>query len=263
MSGAERDIDREAAMPPVLTTEEKERYRRQLMMPQIGARGQQRIKRGRVLIAGLGGLGSITAYYLAAAGVGHLKIADMDRVALHNLNRQILHASHDIDTLKTESARARLTALNPLCHVEALTGRIDHDSVGAMVSGCDLIMDGTDNIGTRRVLNRAALAANIPFIFGAVGGFDGMVTTFIPGRSACLECLFPAGTHGSHEETGVIGPAAGVIASLQSTEALKILMGQGADLAGAVIHFHGRGMRIKKTLVDPDPECPVCHGASR
>ena len=245
-------------MPQGLSEEERTRYRRQLIVPQIGEQGQQRLKQATVLIAGIGGLGSIAAYYLAAAGVGHLKIADMDRVAVHNLNRQILHLSTDIGALKVESARIKLSALNPWCHIEAMARHIDADSVDAMVGGCDLILDGTDNIGTRRVLNRASLSNRTPYIFGAVGGFDGMVSTFIPGRTACLECLFPTGTREPSGEIGVIGPAAGVIASLQSIEAIKILAGQKPGLAGALMHFHGLGMRLKKTVIDPNPDCHTC-----
>ena len=122
-----------------LSNAEKDRYRRQLILTEIGEKGQQRIKRASVLIAGLGGLGSLAAAYLAAAGVGHLKIVDMDRVAEHNLNRQLLHATADVGTLKTDSARARLTALNPWCHIEAITARIDDRTVCAMASGCDLV----------------------------------------------------------------------------------------------------------------------------
>ncbi len=245
-------------MPPILTAEEKERYSRQLMMPEIGEHGQMRIRQAQVFIAGLGGLGSITAYYLASAGVGCLKVADPDRVALHNLNRQILHFSSDVGALKTESAHSKLSALNPLCRIEALAVSIDDDSVDTLVRGCDLIVDGTDNLETRRVLNRAAWAHGIPFIFGAVGGFDGMAATFIPGRSACLECIFPTGDNAPTGAIGVLGPAAGLIACLQSMEALKILTGNDADLAGGLTHFQGRGMRFKQTVVLPDPDCPVC-----
>ena len=244
-------------MEKKLSAEEWARYRRQLILPEIGEQGQQRIKRATVLIAGLGGLGSIAAYYLAAAGVGHLKIVDMDRVAVDNLNRQILHLSTDIGTLKSESARLKLAALNPWCRIEAMASRIDHESVNAMAAGCHLIMDGTDNLETRRILNRASLSNGIPYVFGAVGGFDGMVSTFIPGRTACLECLFPAGVREPASEIGIIGPAAGVVASLQSIEALKILAGLKPGLAGALMHFHGLSMRLKKTVVDPNPDCPA------
>lgn len=228
------------------------------MMPEIGDSGQRRLRQGTVLIAGLGGLGSISAFYMAAAGVGHLKIVDMDRVADHNLNRQILYATADIGKPKTDSARDKLKALNPDCHVETISTCIADDTVAAMVKGCHLILDGTDKIVTRRVLNRAARREGIPFVFGAVSGFDGMVATFIPGQSACLECLFPGETRRASGEVGVIGPTVGVIASLQCMEAVKILVGMKSDLSGALIHFHGLGMRIKKSTVAPNPDCRIC-----
>lgn len=242
--------------------EEKIRYQRQWILPEIGERGQHRIKQATVMIAGLGGLGSISAYYMAAAGVGHLKIIDMDRVAGHNLNRQLLHTTADIGKPKTASALATLKALNPWCHIETMTARITVDTVGAMVSGCDLILDGTDTIDTRRVLHRAAREKNIPFIFGGVNGFDGMVATFIPGRFACLECIFPIHAHPAPEVIGVIGPAAGVIASLQCMEAVNLLIGRGAGLSGALMHVHGLDMRIKKVAIDRNPDCHICHRGS-
>jgi molybdopterin/thiamine biosynthesis adenylyltransferase len=245
-------------MPFSLSKEEEVRYRRQLIVPDVGAGGQRQLKQATIMIAGLGGLGSISAYYMAAAGVGHLKIVDIDRVAVHNLNRQILYNTADIGKLKTDSAREKLTALNPACHIETLPARINDDTVDAMVDGCDLILDGTDNVETRRVLNRSAQGEGIPFIFGGVNGFDGMLSTFIPGRSACLECIWPGAPGRSHEEIGIIGPTVGVIASLQCVEAMKILIGRGADLSGILVHFHGLGMRIKKTVVEPDPDCRVC-----
>ncbi|WP_372683118.1 ThiF family adenylyltransferase [Desulfosarcina sp.] len=246
-------------MPFCLSEEEKLRYRRQLSIPEIGVSGQRRLKQATVLIAGLGGLGSISAYYMAAAGIGHLKIIDMDRVAGHNLNRQILHTTADLGKEKTASALAKLKSLNPWCHIEAVAARITDDTVGAMVSGCDLILDGTDTIDTRRVIHHAAWEKNIPFIFGGVNGFDGMVATFIPGRFACLECIFPANTHPVSEAIGIVGPAAGVIASLQCVEAVKLLIGRGAGLSGSLMHFHGLDMRIKKIAIERNPDCRICH----
>ena len=245
-------------MPLRLSEKQSLRYRRQLIMPEIGASGQRRLKQATVLIAGLGGLGSLSALYMAAAGVGHLKIVDMDRVADSNLNRQILHATPDIGRRKTDSARDKLTALNPDCHIETMATHIADDTVMALTRGCCLILDGTDNLPARRVLNRAARKEGIPFVFGAVSGFDGMAATFIPGKSGCLECLFPGDAPQSPDEIGIIGPTAGVIAALQCVEAVKILVGMESDLAGALIHFHGLGMRVHKSVFDVNPDCPVC-----
>lgn len=245
-------------MPNRLSEKEALRYRRQMIMPEIGASGQRRLKQASVLIAGLGGLGSLSALFMAAAGVGHLKIVDMDRVADHNLNRQLLHATPDIGRRKTDSARDKLTALNPECQIETVAATIADDTVAAMARGCGLILDGTDNLPTRRVLNRAARTERIPFVFGAVSGFDGMAATFIPGKSGCLECLFPGDAPRSADEIGIIGPTAGLIASLQCVEAVKILVGMESDLTGVLIHFHGLGMRIHKSIFEVNPECPVC-----
>ncbi len=233
-------------------------YRRQLSMPEIGEKGQACLKQATVMIAGIGGLGSLSAYYMAAAGVGHLKIVDMDRVAGHNLNRQILYTTSDIGKPKTDCAQARLKALNPWCDIEPIAEQIGPDTIDAMVGGCDLIIDGTDTIDTRRLLNHAAVERGIPFIFGGVNGFDGMVATFIPGQFACLACIFPVNTPMASEEIGVIGPAVGVIASLQCVEAVKLLIGKGSDLSGSLLHFHGLGMRFKKIAVDRNPDCPYC-----
>ena len=241
-----------------LSEEEKRRYRRQLIMPEIGVRGQRRLKRATVLIAGLGGLGSVSAFQLAAAGVGRLRIVDMDRVAVHNLNRQILHTTEDIGKSKTASARQRLKALNPGCRIEAQTVRIASETAAELIRGCDLIVDGTDNLDARRVLNRAARDAGTPFIFGGVNGFDGMVATFVPGRSACLECIFPGNPYRTPVEIGVIAPSVGVVASLQCLEAVKLLTGQESHLAGRLIHFHGADMRLKRATVPPNPDCRIC-----
>ena len=245
-------------MDNALSAEEKLRYQRQLIMPEIGLRGQALLKQAAVMVAGLGGLGSVIAFQLAAAGVGHLRIVDMDRVAVHNLNRQILHTTADIGKPKTASALEKLKALNPDCRIEPLAARITGETAAAMVRGCDLILDGTDNLDTRRMLNRAARDANIPFIFGGVQGLDGLVATFIPGRSACLECIFPGDPHYTTAEIGVIAPTVGVIASLQCLEAVKLLTRQGSNLAGSLIHFHGGDLRLKQATVAPNPDCPVC-----
>ena len=241
-----------------LTHEEKIRYDRQLVLPEIGETGQMHLKKSTVMIAGLGGLGSISAYYLTAAGVGKLKIVDMDRVADHNLNRQILHTTNDIGSRKTDSALSKLTALNPLCRIETVSAPIDEHTMAQMAAGCDLIIDGTDNIETRKIIHREAFKKGIPFIFGGVEGFDGMVATFIPGRSACLECIFPGPAPSAPRTTGVIGPAAGVVASLQSMEALKMLVGRASELSGWLMYFHGNGMRVKKIKIDRNPACRLC-----
>lgn len=245
-------------MSTPLSKDDTIRYRRQLIMPEIGEAGQQRIKQATVMVAGVGGLGGLSACYMAAAGVGRLKIVDKDRVAVHNLNRQILYTTADVGKWKTACARSRLEALNPSCRIEALNETIGPDTIVDMARGCDLIIDGTDSIRTRDVLNRAALMFKISYIFGGVNGFDGMLATFSPGKGACLACIFPEAPPTAAGEIGIIGPTAGVIASLQCMEAIKRLIGRGSGLAGVLIHVHGLDMRIKRMVIERNPDCPVC-----
>jgi len=227
------------------------------MIREIGEIGQKRLRRARICIAGLGGLGSISAYYLAAAGVGYLKIVDRDRVGLENLNRQILHSTKDIGRPKSESALEKLRQLNPSAHIDAVTAQIGEDTVMALVGDCDLIVDALDNFEARKHLNRASISREIPFIFGGVDGFSGMVTTFIPGKTPCLECLFP-GVRFTKEKVGAIGPVPGMIASIQSLEAIKIVLGMEGLLANTLLHVNGLDMSIKKIGIEKDPDCERC-----
>lgn len=245
-------------MHPPLSADESQRYRRQLIMPEIGVAGQQRIKAATVMIAGIGGLGGLSACYLAAAGVGRLKIVDMDKVVIHNLNRQILYTTADIGCWKTDCARARLTALNPLCRVEAINQPVTAESVDDIAQDCALIIDGSDTFGTRVVLNQAALNRGIPFIYGGVNGFNGMVAVFSPGRGACFRCMVAQPPAPAAEEIGIIGPTAGVIASLQGMQAIKCLIGKGPAQASELIRLQGYDMRFKKMVITRNPVCPAC-----
>jgi molybdopterin-synthase adenylyltransferase len=245
-------------MPVFLSEEDVLRYRRQIIMPEIGEAGQRLIKNATVMIAGLGGLGGLSACYMAAAGVGRLKLVDNDQVALHNLNRQILYASSDIGKWKTVCAHDRLKALNPSCQIESFSATIEPDTIVDIVRDCDLIVDGTDTLETRNVLNKMAVELRIPFIFGGVNGFNGMMAVFSPGRGACLACMFPNPPPKFSGEIGVIGPTAGVIASLQCMEAIKRLIGKGSDFPGALFHFHGLNTRLKKMVINRNPDCLVC-----
>jgi adenylyltransferase/sulfurtransferase len=235
------------------------RYERQVIIPQIGQSGQAKLEAARVFIAGLGGLGSPAAYYLAAAGVGALTIVDSDRVEETNLNRQILHATGDIGRLKTESAAEKLKALNPLCRLRAVEDRIRPDNVDTLVQDCGLIVDATDNMATRQALNRAAVSAGIPFIYGGIDGFSGMASTFIPGRTACLACLFPGPPKPPDPDpVGALGPMAGLIAAIQCLEAIKIIVGQPPALAGLLLRIDAVGMASRKIEIDRNPHCEVC-----
>jgi molybdopterin/thiamine biosynthesis adenylyltransferase len=249
----------ESGRNSVLTEEQQRRFRRQLMLPQIGEEGQQKLGRAKVLIFGLGGLGSISSYYLAAAGVGYLRIVDRDCVGLENLNRQLLHSTDDLGRPKVESAAEKLLRLNPACHVEtALVDLGDENALG-LAKGCGLILDATDNVTTRHVLNRASLEKRIPFIYSGINGWNGMAATFIPGKTGCFACLFsPERVRTSEMEFPALGPTAGVIASIQSMEALRILLGLPPQLAGRLLTFRGMEMRFRSTPIEQDPECPWC-----
>jgi len=168
----------------MLTHHEKERYNRQLRIPEVGEEGQRRLKQARILVAGAGGLGAPAAAYLTAAGVGHIRIIAHDRVDRSNLNRQLLHWERDIGREKTESAKEKLKGLNPDVRIETVAVHIDNDTVAALVDSCDWIIDALDNFSGRYVLNRAAVASNIPFFHGAVQGFEGRATTMLPGKTA-------------------------------------------------------------------------------
>jgi molybdopterin-synthase adenylyltransferase len=176
---------------PFPTPEEAARYRRQIIIPGIGTEGQKRLGSARVCVVGVGGLGSVTAFYLAAAGVGCLRLVEHDRVEAGNLNRQLLHWTPDLGRLKIESAREKLSALNPLISIETVGTNVSPENVDEAVGECAVIVDGTDNLAARKTLNRFAVERSIPFVFGGVEAFGGMLTTVIPGKSPCLECIFP------------------------------------------------------------------------
>jgi molybdopterin-synthase adenylyltransferase len=238
----------------MIADEERRRYARQILM--IGEAGQERLKAARVLVAGAGGLGTVISLYLAAAGVGYLRIIDCDVVETSNLNRQILHWSGDIGRPKTASVKEKLIALNPLIRIEAVSRRIAEKSIGEMAQGCDLIVDAMDNFPTRYLLNRTAVEEGIPFIHGAVRGFFGQATTVLPGKSPCLRCLFPGSP--PQEVFPIIGATCGIIGAIEATEAIKLLTGQGEPLAGRLFLWDGLAGSADSVTVKQDPSCPVC-----
>jgi len=247
----------------MLTEEESRRYRRQMALPEIGVEGQRRLSAGRVVVAGLGGLGSIAAYYLAAAGVGYLKLIDRDRVALENLNRQILHSTADLDRPKTESAAEKLSRLNPHCRLEAVHAAIDDGNAPNLLADCTVIFDATDNRETRQLLNRMSLRHRVPLVYGGISGWDGMTSTFIPGRTACFSCLFPLQAETTvPAPPPVLGPTAGIVASIQCLETLRLLIGVPAQLAGRLLRFSGATMEFRSLQIERNPLCPDC-GSSR
>ncbi|MBA3930656.1 MAG: molybdopterin biosynthesis protein MoeB, partial [Xanthomonas sp.] len=243
-----------------------ERYSRHLLLPEVGVAGQQRLQQAKVLMIGAGGLGSPAAFYLAAAGVGQLRIADDDVVDRSNLQRQILHTEARIGTPKVASAQATLAALNPRTQVDAVAERVTADNVERLLEGVDVVLDGADNFPARYLLNDACVKLGKPLVYGAVQRFEGQVSVFDAGRhrgeQPCYRCLFPEPPPPEFApncaEAGVLGVLPGVIGLLQATEVIKLLLGAGETLAGRLLHFDALAMRFRETRLRHDPDCPVC-----
>ena len=240
----------------MLTENDLERYDRQIMIDGLGEEGQEKLKKAKVFIAGAGGLGSPVSIYLAAAGVGKIRIVDHEKVELSNLNRQILHWDRDVGKLKVDSARAKLQRLNQNVQLESIRERIAEDNILQLVADCDLIVDGTDNFPTRYLLNKAALTKNIPFLHGAVYGFEGRATTIIPGKTPCLRCLYPEAPPAG--EFPVIGVAPAVIGCIQATEAIKCVLQIGELLSGRLLIYDGLSLRFFEVKLKRDSECEEC-----
>jgi molybdopterin/thiamine biosynthesis adenylyltransferase len=240
-----------------LTKNELTRYDRQMILPGFGAEGQAKLKQARVFIAGAGGLGSPAAIYLAAAGIGTLRIADHDTVELSNLNRQVLHWEKDIGGEKVASAAAKLKRLNPGIRVETIGDTITADNVSELVGDADLIVDAMDNLPARYLLNLTAIQKNIPFFHGAVYGFEGRAMTVIPGRSACLYCLYHGATT-PKTRFPVIGVTPAVIGCIQATEVIKYLVGLGELLTDRLLNYDGLTMKFTEFRIKRDPGCPHC-----
>ena len=248
------------------TIDFNERYSRHLLLPEVGVEGQRRLEGSRVLMIGAGGLGSPAAFYLAAAGVGHLRIADDDVVDRSNLQRQILHTEARIGEPKVASAQATLGALNPRTQVEAVQARVTSDNIERLLDGVDVVLDGADNFPVRYLLNDACVKLGIPLVYGAVQRFEGQVSVFDAGRHRgelpCYRCLFPEPPPPEFApncvEAGVLGVLPGVIGLLQATEVVKLLLGIGDSLAGRLLQFDALSMRFRETRLRHDPDCAVC-----
>ncbi|MDE2053316.1 MAG: molybdopterin-synthase adenylyltransferase MoeB [Xanthomonadaceae bacterium] len=243
-----------------------DRYSRHLRLPEVGEAGQRKLESARVVVLGAGGLGSPAAFYLAAAGVGTLVIADDDVVERSNLQRQILHADDRIGMPKLDSAAQALHGLNPRVNLEGLRERVTSSNVDALLDGADVVLDGADNFPVRYLLNDACVKLGIPLVYGAVQRFQGQVSVFDAGRqrgrAPCYRCLFPQPPAPEDapncSEAGVLGVLPGVVGMLQATEVIKLILGIGEPLVGRVLMFDALAMRFHETRLAPDPECPVC-----
>ncbi|MGE5553423.1 MAG: HesA/MoeB/ThiF family protein [Betaproteobacteria bacterium] len=245
-----------------LTAEQVARYCRTMLLPEVGEAGQNRLMGAKALVVGAGGLGSAAAFYLAAAGVGRLGIADGDRVELSNLQRQILHRTADLGRAKAESAARTLRELNPEIEVIPYSVVVDETNAAGLVAGYDVVVGAVDNLRARYLINEACVQAGIPLVEGAVSGTSGFVTTFPAGGRPCYRCLFPtqppSREAGESPGPGVLGPTAGTIGVLQATEALKVLLGRGVALVGRLLHVDLWTNEFRLIDLVPAPECPVC-----
>jgi molybdopterin/thiamine biosynthesis adenylyltransferase/rhodanese-related sulfurtransferase len=249
--------------PKVLSPEQRSRYARHLLIPEVGERGQQKLLEARVLLIGAGGLGSPASLYLAAAGVGTLGIVDADVVDDSNLQRQIVHSTERLGEPKVLSAKRTIEALNPDVQVEAYQERLTSDNVERILSaGWDVIVDGADNFPTRYLVNDASVWHDVPVVHGSIYRFEGQVTVFHPGVGPCYRCLFPAPPPPelapSCAEGGVLGVLPGIVGSLQANEALKLVLAAGETLTGRLLLFDALATTFDEVLVKRDPSCPVC-----
>jgi len=240
----------------MLTAAELERYNRQIMIRGFGEEGQERLKRARVFIAGGGGLASPSSIYLAAAGVGMIRIVDHDKIELSNLNRQVLHWDEDIGKKKVDSAAEKLKRLNLRVKVEAIEEMITEVNISQLVDGFDLIVDAMDNLPARYLLNKVAIERNIPFFHGAVHGFEGRAMTIIPGETACLRCVYRGAI--IEGKFPVIGVTPGVIGCIQATEVIKYIVGIGQLLTNRLLIYDGLNMKFTEFSVKRDPNCEHC-----
>lgn len=260
---AARAPDHDAAAPKEDIQEDTQRYARHILLREIGGAGQQKLRQARVLVVGAGGLGSPALIYLAAAGVGHLTVVDDDDVALSNLQRQILFRSDDVGHAKVRAAQDHLQALNPDITVEPIAKRLDADLAAALFPQFDVILDGSDNFATRAMVNQAAVAAQVPLLWGALGQWEGQIALFDPARGGpCLACVFPKepapGQAPSCAEGGVAGPLPGVIGTMMALEAVKLITGAGQDLRGRMQIFDGLYGQNREIQLKSAPYCPVC-----
>jgi len=248
-----------------LSEEQFRRYARHLILDEVGEEGQERLLQSSVLVVGAGGLGSPMLLYLAAAGVGRIGVVDHDRVDLTNLQRQIVHATRNVGTLKVESARDTLAAVNPDVRIDAHPLRLAAENAAAIVSGYDLVADGSDNFATRYLLTDLCCRLQKPLVAAALSPFEGQLSTFRPYLGAghpCYRCLFreppPPDLVPRCEEAGILGAVAGVLGTLQAVEVLKELLGLGDSLDGTLLLYDALRARFHSIRIAKDPECPTC-----
>ena len=245
-----------------LSKEEIQRYSRHLIMPEVGLEGQLKLKRARVLMIGTGGLGAPLGLYLAAAGVGHLGLVDFDVVDSSNLQRQVTFTTADVGKYKSEAAKARLSALNPMIEITAYETRLTSENALELFRDYDIIVDGTDNFPTRFLVNDACLLLGKPNVYGSIFRFEGQATVFGYPGGPCYRCLYPEppppGLVPSCAEGGVLGVLPGIIGSIQAMETIKLILGTGDSLVGRLLLFDALTMRFRELKLKRNPDCPLC-----
>ena len=245
-----------------LKEEQIERYSRQIILPNVGGKGQQKLLAAKVLIIGAGGLGSPVAMYLAAAGIGKIGIVDSDAVELNNLQRQIIHSAKDVGRPKVESAQDTLNALNQDVEVVPYKLRLTSTNIMEIIKDYDIVVDGSDNFPTRYLVNDACVLSNKPLSHGGIFRFDGQAMTILPGQGPCYRCLFPEppppGLAPSCQEAGILGAVAGIIGVVQANEVLKFVLKVGNLLVGKLLVFNALDSYFRQVKVPRDPKCPVC-----
>ena len=238
------------------------RYSRHILLPEVGGKGQKKIIQAKVLVVGAGGLGSPAALYLAAAGIGTIGLIDSDVVDLSNLQRQVIHHTADVGRSKVLSGKEKIQALNPDVNVVMYEERLTAGNALKIVGDYDVVLDGVDNFPTKFLINDACFFAGKPLVHGGILRFDGRVTTIIPKKSACYRCVFkkppPEGLVASCQEAGVIGVLAGIIGTIQATEALKLILGIGRPLTDRLLDFDARRTQFREIRIKRNPECPLC-----
>ncbi|HEY6694961.1 MAG TPA: molybdopterin-synthase adenylyltransferase MoeB [Solirubrobacteraceae bacterium] len=257
-----KDRGYKVEIPKVLSPEQRERYSRHLLIPEIGLEGQTKLLESKVLLLGAGGLGSPTALYLAAAGVGTLGVVDDDEVDLSNLQRQVIHTTDRIGVAKVDSAEQSITAINPDVKVVKYKTRLDASNIMEIIDGYDVIVDGVDNFPTRYLLNDATVRLGIPVVSASILGFDGQLSVFKPHDGPCYRCLYPvpppAELAPSCGANGVLGVLPGTMGLLQATEVVKLVTGAGEPLIGRLLLYEALGATFTELKVRRDPECPIC-----
>jgi sulfur-carrier protein adenylyltransferase/sulfurtransferase len=257
-----KDRGYKVEIPKVLSPEQRERYSRHLLIPEIGLEGQTKLLESKVLLLGAGGLGSPTALYLAAAGVGTLGVVDDDEVDLSNLQRQVIHTTDRIGVPKVDSAEQSITAINPDVNVVKYQTRLDASNILEIIDGYDVIVDGVDNFPTRYLLNDATVRLGIPVVSASILGFDGQLSVFKPHDGPCYRCLYPvpppAELAPSCGANGVLGVLPGTMGLLQATEVVKLVTGAGEPLIGRLLLYEALGATFTELKVRRDPECPIC-----